>query len=292
MTGTPMRLLCRAKVNLTLEVIGKRPDGYHELVSLAHTISLADRLTIRASDQLSCEVRGMELAENENLVLRAARCLRESARLSAGAAITLEKGVPAAAGLGGGSSDAAAALVALRCFWGARLPVEEMSTLASELGSDVPYFLRGGAAVLRGRGERLEAAPPQQGRLVVVVPDHHMVGKTGALYATLRPSDLSDGTETERVVTRLRRGAALADGDLCNAFERPARELFDDLDHVWRDAERRTGRRFHLSGAGPAIFALAADRDDAEQLRERLLAPQLRVYVTELVNSSRSADQG
>src|SRR3954451_14162857 len=158
-----MQVLAPAKLNLFLRVVGRRPDGFHELETVFQSIDLADTLTIAPSADLRL-TGGTEDAPpgSENLVLRAAAALRDATGFAGGAAIHLEKQIPVGAGLGGGSSDAAATFAALNRFWELGLGASELAALAAGLGSDVPVALQGGTALGRGRGERLEplATPP------------------------------------------------------------------------------------------------------------------------------------
>jgi 4-diphosphocytidyl-2-C-methyl-D-erythritol kinase len=264
---------CFAKINLTLEVIGRRDDGYHDLASLVHTIDLADDLFIESSDGWQCHVQGLALDPTTNLVNRAARLLASTAGVSANADVTLVKRIAAAAGLGGGSSDAASALVGLNALWGTGLDRSEgMHPLAGKLGSDVPFFLNGGAAVMRGRGEVIEELPALANQwLVLVVPPHALSDKTTRLYAALEPRDFSSGEATARAAARLTRRLPLQPDDLINAFENAARAVFPNLTPLWREAERTCERRFCLSGAGPALFALAEDQADAHLQRAKLV---------------------
>ena len=200
---------CYAKINLTLEIIGKRPDGFHDLASLVHTVSLADELRIAPADGLRTRVEGLDIDPSTNLVTRAAQLLAAASRTPPGAEISLVKRIPAAAGLGGGSSDAAATLVGLNALWGARLTTRALQVLAAELGSDVPFFVRGGAALMRGRGDRLEVLPPRTGQwLVLLVPPHAIADKTRRLYAALEPADFSDGDPTLRAADGFERPGA------------------------------------------------------------------------------------
>jgi 4-diphosphocytidyl-2-C-methyl-D-erythritol kinase len=262
---------CYAKVNLSLEVLRRRTDGYHDLASVAHTISLADDLSIEPADEFLLRAEGFELTLEDNLVDRAARLVATVTQTRLGATVTLVKRIPSAAGLGGGSSDAAATLVGLNALWGTRLGYHRLGSLALQLGSDVPFFLRGGAALMAGRGEELRALPALPAQwLVLVIPPTTLPNKTAALYAALEASDFSDGESTRQVATRLEHTQALDAGALVNAFERPARALFPGLDDVWTEVERRCGRRFCLSGAGPALFGLANDRAEATDIAASL----------------------
>ena len=255
-----------AKVNLSLEIVGKRPDDFHELASLVHTVSLADDLRIAAADELLTRVEGLDIDPETNLVWRAARLLAQSTGERRGAELTLVKRIPAAAGMGGGSSDAATTLVGLNRFWGCRLPMRELEALAIELGSDVPFLVRGGAALMQARGETLQPLPALRGQwLTLLVPPHNVTDKTRRLYTALQQSDFSSGDISRRAADRLTRSEILEDRDLANGFDRSARRVFPTLADTWPEVERRTGKRFHLSGAGPSIFALAADRADAKR---------------------------
>jgi 4-diphosphocytidyl-2-C-methyl-D-erythritol kinase len=285
----PVLYRCYAKVNLTLEILGRRDDGFHELASLVHTINLADDLRIEASDELLTRVEGLDIDPETNLVARAAELLTRRAGERRGAELSLVKRIPAATGLGGGSSDAATTLVGLNSFWGSRLHLNELAQIAGELGSDIPFFIRGGAAVMRGRGEQLAAVPPLRGQwLVLAVPPHDVIDKTRQLYGLLTPSDFTSGEATARAASRLRHGEPIIENELVNGFERAARTIFPDLSKLWAQAERLCERRFFLSGAGPALFAIAADRDDAQRQSRRLasLAPGYAVRTVKHARAS------
>jgi 4-diphosphocytidyl-2-C-methyl-D-erythritol kinase len=161
MNGSGITVRCPGKINWVLRVLGKRPDGFHELVTVLQAIDLWDALTIHTSDSLalSCD-RGEIPTGEDNLVIRAARALaREAGIREPGAAIHLQKRIPAGGGLGGGSSDAAGALLGLARAWSLSLGRDALEEVAAELGSDVPFFLAGGTALGTGRGERIEPLP-------------------------------------------------------------------------------------------------------------------------------------
>lgn len=265
---TRLLFRCYAKLNLTLEVLGEQPDGFHALASLVQTINLADDLALDdGSDEITCRAEGLEVLPEANLVTRAAEVLRETARIQAGAELTLTKRIPVAAGLGGGSSDAAATLVGLDRLWGTRLPPDRLRGVAAQLGSDVPFFLRGGAALMGGRGEQLAWLTPLTGQWFAIgVLAHDLPNKTGSLYAALSPADYSDGELTREAVARLAARQPLEARRLPNAFGRAARALVPGLAEAWTAAEAACARPFHLSGSGPALFALAADRADARSM--------------------------
>ncbi|MGB2694799.1 MAG: 4-(cytidine 5'-diphospho)-2-C-methyl-D-erythritol kinase [Dehalococcoidia bacterium] len=259
-----IRVRAAAKINWTLEVLGARPDGYHEVRTILQTISLCDEVALTSADELSLTVHGASRAfrrapPEENLAFRAAALLRERAGYRGGARIDLEKRVPVAAGLGGGSSDAAAVLRGLRRLWEANISDDEIATIAAELGSDVPFFLRGGAALASGRGEILEPLPDlaQQRNLIIAHREAASPSdKTTRMYAALRPEHYTDGSATERLAARLRAGDGLGDEDIYNVFA----SLLPDVDPgTARALDRVTGLGIgqpHLCGSGPAIFFL------------------------------------
>jgi len=281
---------CYAKLNLTLEVVRRREDGYHDLASLIHTIGLADDLHIDSAQELMTRVEGMVIDPDTNLVALAAQLLAATTRVRGGAELTLHKRIPAAAGLGGGSSDAATTLVGLNTLWGTGVHLAELTRLAAELGSDVPFFVRGGAALMRGRGEKLQALPPLRGQWFVIgVPAHEVSDKTKRLYGALEPGDFSSGELTSRAAQRLSQHLPLAEDDLTNGFSRAARAVFPGLSEIWTEAETICARRFVLSGAGPALFALAMDRADARRQQARLRDRGLLAYAARTVKHARAS---
>ena len=175
-----------AKVNLTLAVGEKRPDGYHEVVSVMQRVSLCDTLTAEQTREgitLTCSDPALPSGE-ENLAHRAASLFFRETGIAGGAALTLEKRIPSQAGLGGGSSDAASALLALRKLYAPALPDTELETMAAALGSDVPFFIRGGTQLATGRGEVLSPLPPlTDGWFVIVKPTESF--STAAMYRRL-----------------------------------------------------------------------------------------------------------
>ena len=194
-----MRMYAPAKINWTLEVIGKRSDGYHELRTILQTVELADVLEISEGDAIRLEVEGPHEVSEDDLILRAARRLREESGHSGGATIRLEKHIPVSAGLGGGSSDAAATLRGLNALWGLNWARERLADVAASVSSDAPFFMYGGTALVRGRGELiqpLEDSPPVD--LVLLVPPVDMGGKTARMFGSLTASDFSDGSLTEQ----------------------------------------------------------------------------------------------
>lgn len=264
-------LTAHAKVNLTLEILGKRPDGFHEIRSVMQRISLADTLTIEASDRLSLRCDDPTLESESNLVWRAAQVLNMEARGSRGAAIHLEKRVPIAAGLGGGSSDCAAALRGLARLWNLDLSPSRLGEIGAQLGSDVPFFLSGtGCALSEGRGERLTTlAPLPVHWMVLVKPD---VGiSAGAAYGAVKASHWSDGARTLEWLSAARAvGPAGTLPAPFNALETAALSVQPSAGDA-RQALLDAGALAPvMSGSGSTYFALADREEDANQIARRL----------------------
>ena len=264
-----LRLLAPAKVNLTFEVLGRRADGYHEVRTILQSLSLADELTFEESDSLTLTVEPEGAAPiEENLVVAAAHLLQRESGVSAGAAVHLVKRIPTAGGLGGGSSDAATALLGLRRLWGLDLDAEALRGLAAQLGSDVPFFVSGGTALGEGRGERLTPLPTPKGEAVVAVPDAvRPRDKTGQMYGLLTPEHYTDGSATADVERRLRAGEPLG-AQAVNAFDSVAGEAYPFYTAL-RGAFESSELRPALCGAGPSMFALV-DEGKASGFVERI----------------------
>lgn len=256
MPTTPLTLKAPAKVNLTLEVLGRRDDGYHDIVSILQTIDLCDTLTLEPADAIILECDRAALQSPDNLALRAAHLLRDATGCEKGTRIRLQKGIPVAAGLGGGSSDAAATLKGLNVLWGLGLSREELVRLASKLGSDVPFFVYGGTAMAQGRGEQVRPLPPADLKwMVLLAPAIEVPRKTAALYGRLTPSHFTSGALTRKLEARIRGGGDAPPQFLFNVFDDVAFDAFPGLERYWQTFYSLGAREIHLAGSGPTVFA-------------------------------------
>jgi 4-diphosphocytidyl-2-C-methyl-D-erythritol kinase len=278
----------QAKVNLALGIVGRRPDGFHELVSVFVRLDLADRLTVRslglratldpAADRLHVAgARGLA-RDPDNLVLRAARLLRAwAARPLEPLAFDLEKRIPVAAGLGGGSADAAAALALAAQAWGLALTAGERGHLAARLGSDVPFFASGSeAALVRGRGEVIEPLPAPAGAPgFLLATDPHGLA-TADVFGALAAAGGPPGPDAPATRAALALAEALRAGldgrglaswaqslRDANDLWPPAATLRPVLGGLRRALEERLGRPVLLSGSGPTLLALYPSLDEA-----------------------------
>ena len=254
-----VEVLAPAKLNLFLEVLGRRPDGYHEIESLMVAVSLYDTLTVLddPSGALSLRCSDPTLpVGSDNLVIQAAHRLKAASRCSRGARIELIKAIPARAGLAGGSSDAAATLAALAQLWDLRIPAEQRDALAAELGSDVPFFNHGPAAVCRGRGERVESVPLNNTfHFVLVCPPIGL--STADVYRQVTPPEQPQPVRP-LLEAMARGGSADLGRSLFNRLQPVAEALRPDLARV-RTALANLGPLLDgssMSGSGSAYFGL------------------------------------
>ena len=280
-----LTVLAPAKINLTLEVLAERTDGFHEIRSVVQTINLCDSLQFQLSPDIEFRSSLSDLVPEESLISKAASLLRQATGCSQGAAIEVTKCIPLVSGLGGDSSDAAAILCGLNELWGLGLSRLKLVELASQLGSDVAFFVYGGTAVVRGRGEMVTPLPPLSRRWVVVmmpvVP--RMERKTERLYSRLKASHYTDGRITEGLVALLNRGEEVMPSSLFNVFDGIARDSFIGLEEYWQRFIKAGAEGVHLAGSGPALFTLMRDRAEAERLYRSLQQKGMESYVVETV---------
>ncbi|MBC7248355.1 MAG: 4-(cytidine 5'-diphospho)-2-C-methyl-D-erythritol kinase [Actinobacteria bacterium] len=270
-----LSLKAPAKINLYLEVGQLRPDGYHLVRTVMQAVALCDLVKVEVQDGgvgVELLVEGDAPPGEENLCHRAATAFLEAARLEWGVNIRLRKRIPVAAGLGGGSSDAAAVLRGLNHLAGDILPREELMGLAASLGSDVPFFLVGGTALGEGRGERIipqVQAPPLP--VVLVNP-----GKQLSAADVYRRFDLVGGDRPPRrgpypLLEYLARGEMGRLPDLLyNSLQRAACELEPSLERLLALAREAGAAGALVSGSGPTVFLLASGEEEASRLEKRM----------------------
>ena len=268
-----LRLKAYAKVNLALDVVGVRPDGYHELRTVMQSVSLADEVTLGRAD------RGFELhvdpphAEvgpgGENTAYRAWRLLCDRLGEELPVRISLRKEVPAGAGLGGGSTDAAAVLRGLDTLFGLGLSVEEMRDVASGVGADVPFCISGGTALGEGVGEKLSPVPaPPDHRLIVAKPRRG--ANTAQVYRAFDAGSAMGGS-AERVLRALRSGdlAELA-GALGNDLAPFTKRVVPEVAELEGSLLEAGALGASMTGSGTAVYGLFRDEDAAVRARERI----------------------
>lgn len=299
-------LIAPAKINLYLEIIGDRPDGYHELAMVLQSINLADRIDIQASStdqiRIRCE-HPLVPQDRSNLAYRAAELMSKQFPAAfaqyGGVEITIHKRIPVAAGLAGGSTNAAAVLVGIDLLWQLGLTQSELEELASQLGSDVPFCIAGGSAIATGRGDQLSPLPSLEGVYVVLGKYRSLSVSTPWAYQTYR-QQFGDAyvSDTHNLTAR---AAAVHSGAIVKAiFHKDivqiAQKLHNDLERVvlpeypqvqqLRQAFAETGVLGTLmSGSGPTVFALCESDNQAQQVQQLVASaianPDLELWIAQ-----------
>ncbi len=237
-----IKLRAYAKLNLSLKIVGKRPDGYHDIDSIMQSISLHDEIDIKTADsgiKVTCSIPGIE----DNSAHKAAQLLLDEAKIKNGVMIQIKKNIPLSAGLGGGSSDAAATLIGMNKLFNLNLHREKLLEIGGKIGSDVPFCLVGGTARCTGRGEKIEKMNPQTGSAFLLVIPRIKVS-TKAVYE--KSDDVGAGTSH-------------------NALEKAAVSLFPEVGRIKEALDRATGQDWKMSGSGPALYLALGDLSEAEK---------------------------
>jgi 4-diphosphocytidyl-2-C-methyl-D-erythritol kinase len=255
-----------AKINLVLEILGKDND-YHRISSIIQSIDLCDVLNFQLDEEIYFECDEPSL-RRDNLVRKAATLLKESTKCTLGARIELHKRIPWGMGLGGGSSDAAAALLALNELWGLGLPLSELVHLASNLGSDVPFFLHKGTALIEGKGEEVTPLPSFTSTcfVLLVPPLPEILDKTKQMYNKLDTTYFTEGQFVQAALSSLRQGKAIDHSLIFNVFEKVAFDFFSGLDKYRKTMEEAGAPGVYLAGSGPCLFTFYSGKGKAGEL--------------------------
>ena len=295
-----LKVFSPAKINLYLRILGKRPDGYHELETVMLPLDFGDEITLqlRKTDLiLECDNPNLP-TDDSNLALRAAKLLVERCGVEHGAKITLRKRTPLAAGLGGGSSNAAAVLLGLRQLWGLRADDSLLRELAASLGSDVSFFITSSAALCRGRGEQIEPVSCKFTGIILLVNPGFGISTKWAYESWAKANAASRLTVNPPEVSLLLR--ALAEDDLAgisrclfNSLEAPSIKKFPVLDLIKKAMREGGAVSALMSGSGATVFGLFATAKAAErsvqQIREQF-GPSMWTQMTQFAGSPSEPD--
>jgi 4-diphosphocytidyl-2-C-methyl-D-erythritol kinase len=301
-----LTLLAPAKINLHLEILGIRPDNYHELVMIMQSIDLADRIDIRSlsTDRIILNCGHPEVPiDRTNLAYRAAELMQEEFpdefRRNGGVEITLHKHIPIAAGLAGGSGNAAAVLVGIDLLWELGLTQGDLQTLGAKLGSDVPFCISGGTGIATGRGELVSPLPSLEGIYVVLGKYRSLAVSTPWAYGAYRERFGAEYTNEPMTFAershRVHSGAlvrAIADRDpvkigelLYNDLEKVVLPVYPLVTELRSAFDRHDNLGTMMSGSGPTVFSLASSREQADaihyQVRAAITDPDLELFVAQ-----------
>lgn len=271
----------RAKVNLTLDILGKRTDGYHEVEMVMQSLDLSDSLTFRRQEAgitLLSNVPGLP-EDARNLVYQAAELLKRRFGVQEGIFIEITKRIPIAAGLGGGSSDAAAALVGLNEYWNLGLKPDVLCALGARIGSDVPFCIEGGTMLARGRGEILERLAPLPSCHIVLAKPQASVS-TAWVYQKYRPEKVGSHPDTKGIMHCLQRGdLAGVCARLSNVLESVTVEKYEEIAALKKRMRDLGAEASLMSGSGPTVFAVTPDEERAAYIARKMSDDLSRVQI-------------
>ena len=272
-----------AKLNLTLEVLKKRPDGFHEIRSVVQTISFNDKLKIGAAPRVEFKCNLPEWSASKSLVSKAVSLLQNATGSRQGALIEIEKRIPISSGLGGDSSDAAAVLRGLNLHWNLRLSLRDLISYASQLGSDVPLFLYGGTVLIEGKGEKIRPIHPMPHMTVILLIPSILrkENKTQQMYAQLSVRNYTPGSITEDFLNMLDGKASKPGIGLYNVFEEPAYRYFVGLKDYKQKFLEAGADNVHVAGSGPTLFSLTRDDVKAYDVHKKLLGMGLQAHLAD-----------
>lgn len=289
MTAPALTVQTPAKINPVLEVLGKRPDGFHELALVFQAVGFYDELSFHPTKKdvelAILESPGPLAVDDSNLVVKAAKLfLKEALKDAHGVRIELKKRIPLAAGLGGGSSDAAAALLGLQWLFNTKVPEKDLQAMAAKLGSDVPFFLTGGTALGTGRGEKIEPWDDFfQMHLVLIKPEAGL--STQSVYGSGK-ARLSSGEKARAFRDVLKRkDLSIVGQSLLNGLEPAALHLMPEIAMLKKRLLEDGAIAALVSGSGPTVFALTESREKAETLARQFQGEDDRIWVTQTVPS-------
>ena len=284
-----------AKINLYLDVLSKREDGFHEIKTIMHTVSLADEVTVsvRRSDKSSVRLTVVGQSklptDSRNLAVKAAELFLSATLIKAEVNIKLVKKIPVAAGLAGGSTDAAAVLRALNRAFKKPLTEKRLLSLAAELGSDVPYCLLGGTALCYGRGERIERLPENlKLHIVIASTDEHVstpfaYSELDRIYSDFTNERTDDSERYYDAIYGSILSGELTNTQLYNVFENAIFSSYNGAECLKKRIVSLGATHALMSGSGPSIYGAFTDKASAERARDTLISEGVRAYYAETV---------
>lgn len=275
------------KINLGLDVLSKRPDGYHELKMVMQTVEIYDVLTFQKNEgSIRISTDHKELPEDKgNLIYQAAELIRETYGISEGVTITLQKNIPIAAGMAGGSSDAAAVFHGMNELFGLSMSLSDMKKLGVRIGADVPYCIMGGSALSEGIGEILTPLPaPPKAHLLIVKPDINV--STGFVFKNLQVDTLLFHPDIDGMVRSLKEGDLRGITDrMGNVLETVTMKRYPVIGRIKEEMINQGAENALMSGSGPTVFGIYREEETAKKA-ERIIEKQgyaKQIFVTEFI---------
>jgi 4-diphosphocytidyl-2-C-methyl-D-erythritol kinase len=286
-----MKLLSYGKINLGLRVLGKRPDGYHEIETILQTVDLHDDIDFQPADdgiQVFCSHR-LVPEDETNLAWKSAQLLKSSYGVQKGLRITLEKTIPVGSGMGGGSSNAAATLRGAARVWGLSLSEDEFFPLAVRIGSDVPFFLKGGTALATGRGQDLDFFEPAWGEETFIIIYPHIEVSSAWAYKSIK-LDLTKTGKYVNLKSLFEKGTFSQSGPMAfmaNDLEEGVNSRYPVIGKAKETLLSQGAIAAAMTGSGSAVYGLFVTREEARKAAHRIDQPGWGVFLTKPINLCR-----
>ena len=260
-----------AKINLSLELLSKRTDGFHNISSVMQTVSLNDSISVTLSDQIIIETNVDSIPLENNIVYVTAQKIQEKFNIKQGAYIKLVKNIPISSGLGGGSSNAATTINLLKELWNIKCPDKVLLELASDIGSDVSFFLNGGTAFVSGKGQIVERLPDvSKFHLVLITFKNLIQNKTATMYSSVLSENFTSGTITSTVKNKIIASNPLNNRDLFNVFDSIVPNYIPQVKNAMEVLSDLNFGDFHVSGSGPTLFWIIDDFKNVKYIQDAL----------------------
>ncbi|MBN18875.1 MAG: 4-(cytidine 5'-diphospho)-2-C-methyl-D-erythritol kinase [Chloroflexi bacterium] len=265
-----MNINSHAKINLTLEVIDKYEDGYHNIKSIIQTIDMYDILEFRPSNSVNINMNGYAVPINTNIIYKTVKYLKNLYSIQEGINIKVEKNIPLAAGFGGGSSNAANTLLVLNKIWDLNLSLKEMVDVAINIGSDVPYFLYQGTALVQCKGEKITKLPDAHiNNILVITPNGQIIpNKTKTMFSYLIKDNYSDGKLTDNLIEKINNNLSIRNNDIYNVFGEISFLAYDFMQLLVCRLSKYGISKINICGAGPSVFIIGCDTELIKKINE------------------------
>ena len=285
-----IELKSRAKINLSIDVLGKREDGYHLVEMIMQTIDLYDIINIKEidKDKININSNSLDIPLNEdNIVYKAAKILKDKFNIKNGVEISIQKNIPVAAGMAGGSSNAAAVLVGLNKLWNLNLSKESLQKIGLKLGADVPFCIRGNAALAQGIGEELTYIKGLSKDTIILVCKPNLFVSTKEVYESLELQNIKERPDNKLLVECLEKeNINLLAKNMVNVLETVTGKMHEEIKDIENVMLKNNALGSMMSGSGPTVFGLFEKDEDALNAKEDLLKKYNQVYVV------RSSEKG
>lgn len=260
-----------AKINLTLEILNRRKNGYHNISTIIQSINMFDLITYEHYKEILVSSNIKELNSETNLVIKAAKLIKNKFKINHGIKINLTKNIPLASGLGGGSSNAATTLLALNTIWGLNLNLSKLVPLAESLGSDVPFFLSKGTALISGSGGQIEQLPDIEPMLFLLLHnDIKFPNKTHSMYKSVSLGEYTNGELTNKLAAMIKTSGQVTAINLFNCFDKIAMKKSSEFNKYSKLLSELGLNEYHLAGSGPTIMLPIDTRTKGEKIRFKL----------------------